>query len=140
MNAPAPFFMMRDSGSVKLACALSFGHRLGFVGPGTLLASPLLVLGVLAGLLGGLGLDLRAGGLQPGQALFPAVEFVGQVCVLAVGPEPLVLGGIESLGAGAGKGPGGRPTPPCCRPRTREGAPRLDTVTCRCLLGVGEHP
>ena len=50
-----------------------------------------------AGLVGGLGLDLCSGGLQFGQALLAAVEFGGQVGVLAVGTEGLVLGRVGGL-------------------------------------------
>jgi hypothetical protein len=47
------------------------GDRLLVVAPGTFLAAALLVFGMSAGPLGGLGLDLRPGGLQPGQSLLP---------------------------------------------------------------------
>jgi hypothetical protein len=51
------------------------------------LASALLVLSVSAGLLGGLGLDLHAAGLQFGQAHFTPVQLGGQVHLLAVKAE-----------------------------------------------------
>lgn len=57
-------------------------------------------LGVAAGLVGGFGLDLGAGGLQPGEAFLAAVEFGGQVGVLAIDAERGVLGLVGGLGVG----------------------------------------
>ncbi len=76
------------------------GDRLLVVGVGALLAASLLDLGVAAGLVGGFGLDLGAGGLQPGEALLAPVEFGGQVHVLAVDAEGGVLGFVGGLGVG----------------------------------------
>lgn len=55
---------------------------------------------MLACLAGDFGLDLRTGGLQSGQALLAPVELGGQVHVLAVDAEPLVLGGVGGLDVG----------------------------------------
>jgi hypothetical protein len=59
--------------------------------PRAVLATTLRVLGPVAGLLGGLGLDLGAGGLQPGHPLLPPVQLGRQVGGLAVDTELGVL-------------------------------------------------
>lgn len=66
---------------------------------GALLAAAFLYLSVLAGLVGGLGLDLGAGGLQPREALLATVQLGGQIRVLAIDAEPGVLGGVASASA-----------------------------------------
>lgn len=101
--------MIRDCGSVKLACALGFGlaHRGLLPGLGDLflvratgagLAAAFGVLGLAAGPVGGLGLDLGAGGLQPGQTLLPPVQLGRQVDVFAVGAQLGVLGRVDRFG------------------------------------------
>jgi hypothetical protein len=77
------------------------GDGLLVAGAGPLLAAAVDRLGVLACLVGGFGLDLCAGGLQFGQALLAAVQLGGQVGVLAVDAEGLVLGGVGGLGVGS---------------------------------------
>ena len=69
-------------------------------GFGALLAAAFFVLGVGAGLVGGLGLDLRAGGLQFRQALLTPVQLGGQVRLFAVHTEHLVLGFVGGLRVG----------------------------------------
>ncbi len=76
------------------------GRGLRVAGAGTLLAAAFFVLGAVARLGGGPGLDLRAGGLQLRQPLLAPVQLGGQVDILAVGAEGLVLGGVGGLGVG----------------------------------------
>jgi hypothetical protein len=68
------------------------GDGLLIVGAGSLLSTALLVFGVRSCFVGGFGLDLRAGGLQPGQAFLAPVALGRQVGVLAVDAESLALG------------------------------------------------
>jgi hypothetical protein len=58
----------------------------------------LFVLGVGPGALCGLGLDLRTGGLQPGQPLGPPVQLGRQIRVLALDAEAGVLGRVGGFG------------------------------------------
>src|SRR5204863_581481 len=73
------------------------GDGLFVAAAGAFLTAALFIFGVAAFLLSGLGLDLGAGGLQLGQALLAAVQLGGQIGLLAIGAEPLVLGGIGGL-------------------------------------------
>lgn len=101
------FFMIRESGSMKSAWdwalgldrawAADFPRRQSVTAllvavADAVLAVAFLVLGLPACSAGGLGLDLCAGGPRFGEALFAVVEFGGQIHVLAVEGECLVLG------------------------------------------------
>ncbi|KUN58053.1 hypothetical protein AQJ46_44510 [Streptomyces canus] len=95
------FFMIRESGSVKLTW---LGLRLGGgfpVGSGDGLLVAVAGAGMPAIVAGGLELDSCAGGLQSGETLFAAVELGGQVHLLAVGADGLVLGLVGGFRVGS---------------------------------------